>query len=233
MKKISEIGGEWSFWTITLPSWIHKLETEEKRTVASLQKIRDSWDKFMKWMKRQYGKFEYVRVFETHESGVLHVHFLASFHVPPEDFRIANKGKKNQYGYSSETKKVTVGYGLGKMHSVENLPIGDFARTVGYVTKYMTKEDDFVTKYLSKMRVRRIQTSRKIGAVPKGKSEYEWVLTPSVHIYEIKDGLEVFDLNRGKIIKEDDFEGEHHYPTFAEIMRNQAKATIAKDENEA
>ena len=217
MKKIAEIGGNWSFWTLTLPSWIHKLSSEEKRAKFSLMKIRQNWDTFMKWMKRQFGKFEYVRVFETHESGVLHLHFLASFHVPENDYKTVVKDGKRDYSYSSAAKKKTMFYGFGKMHSAENITNGDFAKTVSYATKYMTKEDDFVSKYLSKLRVRRIQTSRKIGAVPKSKGEYDWEIATGVSRFE-NDDIPTIDLNKNKVLKLADFEGETWYPTTREIM---------------
>lgn len=218
MKKISEIGGAWSFWTITMPSWIHKASTEEKRAKLSLLRIRANWDKFMKFMKRKFGGFQYVRVFETHSSGALHIHFLASFHVEDGDYKAVSKADKIEYHYCDSIKdSVKTTYNFGFMHSVENLPIGDFAKTVGYVTKYMTKEDDFVTKYLSKTRVRRIQTSRKIGAVPKSNSEYEWAIVNGVSRWENQD-IPTFDLNRKITLKTSDFEGGSWYPTTREIM---------------
>lgn len=218
MKKVSEIGGSWSFWTITMPSFIHKASTDEKRAKLSLLRIRANWDKFMKFMKRKYGKFEYVRVFETHESGCLHIHFLASFLVPGDDYKTAHIGTKKEYSYSASMKDtIKVSYNFGEMHSVINLPEGDFSKTVGYVTKYMTKEDDFVTKYLSKTRVRRIQTSRKIGAVPKSKSDYEWEIKNGVSKWENRY-IETIDLNRSKVLKDSDFEGGVWYPTTREIM---------------
>jgi hypothetical protein len=218
MQKVSEIGGAWSFWTITMPSFIHKASSDEKRAKLSLFRIRDNWDKFMKFMKRKYGKFEYVRVFETHESGCLHIHFLASFHVPDEDYKTAHKGTPKEYSYSASMKDVIkVSYNFGEMHSVINLPIDDFAKAVGYATKYMTKEDDFVAKYLGKTRVRRIQTSRKIGAVPKSKSDYDWSIVQGVSKYEAKD-IETIDLHKSKVLRDSDFEGGLWYPTTREIM---------------
>ena len=218
MKKISELGGAWSFWTITMPKRLHSHKDEETRCRMSLKSIRKNWDKFMKWMKRQWGKFEYVRVFETHESACLHIHFLASFHVSDDDYKTANEGTKLEYTYSRTMKDNCVYYGWGMMNSVVNLPEDDFALTVGYVTKYMTKEDDFVTKYLGKMRVRRIQTSRKIGAVPKSKSDYEWEVVTGVSKYQVED-IQTIDLNRSSEIKISDFEGESWYPTMKEVIK--------------
>jgi len=226
MKKIAELGGKWSFWTITMPSFIHKASTEEMRAKLSLMRIRANWDKFMKFMKRKFGRFEYVRVFETHKSGALHIHFLASFHVDAEDYKTTHKGETTEYSYCASLKDILkVAYNFGQMHSVINLPDGEFAKTVGYVTKYMTKEDDFVTKYIGKLRVRRIQTSRKIGAVPKGKSEYQWTVCVGVSIYENEE-IPTIDLNKGKSVKLEDFDGEHWYPTFEERKRENSKANI-------
>jgi len=222
MKKIGELGGEWSFWTITMPSFIHKASSEEKRAILSLKRIRANWDKFMKYMKRKYGKFEYIRVFETHESGTLHIHFLASFHVPREDYKTAHKGTSKEYSYSSEMKDVIkVNYNFGEMHSVINLDT-DFAGTVGYVTKYMTKEDDFVSKFLGEMRIRRIQTSKKIGAVPKAKSKDEWRVSTGISIYENEE-TPYFDLNKKRNIRKEDFGNEHWYPTFSEEFDKKPK----------
>lgn len=217
MRKISELGGKWSFWTITVPAWIHKLSSDEKRAKFSLMKIRQNWDKFMKWMKRQWGKFEYVRVFETHESGCLHIHFLASFHVAEEDYHVVNEGEENEYSYSRIMRDNCTHYGWGFENTVVNLPDGHFALTVGYVTKYMTKEDDFVSKYLKDMRVRRIQTSKKIGAVPKSKSDDIWTIAPGVSIYEIREG-DYTDLDKHRKVTEEDFSGEHWYPSYKEII---------------
>jgi hypothetical protein len=222
MKKIGELGGVWSFHTITMPDFIHKASTEELRALWSLKRIRKNWDRFMKWMKRTFGKFEYVRVFETHESGALHIHFLAGFHIAPEDYKTANKGKKNEYTYSRIIKDNVKSYGWGEMCSVINLPADDFALAVGYATKYMTKEDDFVSKYLGKERVRRIQTSGKIGAVPKGKSNGDWEIGAGVNIYE-NELDPYFDLNKKKRITNSDFEGEHWYPTEKETLDRKVK----------
>jgi len=228
MRKISEIGGEWSFWTLTMPSAFHKLPDEQSRARFSLKSIRKNWDKFIKFMKRKYGKFQYVRVFETHESGCLHIHFLASFHIHENDYKTVYKDNLRDYSYSASMKKETAYYGWGKIHAVENLPVGDFARTVGYVTKYMTKEDDFVTRYLGKLRVRRIQTSQGIGAVPKGKSEYEWSIVTGVSRFE-NEMIPTIDLNRSRMITALDFEDEGFYPTMSEMIRGLNSASISDE----
>ena len=215
MKKISELGGAWSFHTITMPEFIHGASTEELRCLWSLVRIRKAWGKFMKRLKREFGKFEYVRVFETHESAALHIHFLASFHVLEDDYHVANEGTKAEYSYSEKIKQIAPSCGFGVMCGAINLPLDNFALAVGYATKYMTKEDDFVTKYLGKMRVRRIQTSRKIGAVPKSKSDGQWEIAHGVDIYDNRI-RPYFDINTKHKLTDKDFGTEHWYPNEEE-----------------
>lgn len=211
MKKIAEIGGAWSFWTITMPKRLHKLETEEKRARYSLKSIRKNWDKFIKWMKRVWGKFQYVRVFETHETGVLHIHFLASFHVAASDYKVANAGTPLEYTYSRKMKDNCVYYGWGIMNSVINLPENDFALTVGYATKYLTKEDDFVTKYIKDLRVRRIQTSRGIGAANEQRGNGKWEIVACIYKHD-NDEMKYFDIDRHRLVEDADFGSKPYYP---------------------
>jgi len=188
MKKIADIGGEWSFWTLTMPSMFHKLKDEETRARYSLKSIRKNWDKFMKFMKRKYGKFEYVRVFETHESGCLHIHFLANFWIPDKDYKtVYDASGKKDYSYSADMKKDAVYYGWGKMHSVENLPIGDFARTVGYVTKYMTKLSDVGRGEFG--RIRRIQVSMGWAKWKKEGDTVNWELESGIFEQDIYSAM--------------------------------------------
>jgi len=123
---------------------------------------------------------------------------------------------------------IKVNYNFGEMHSVINLNDGDFAKTVGYVTKYMTKEDDFVSKYLSKTRVRRIQTSRGIGAVPKGKGEYEWSIVTGVSKWEARD-VKTIDLNKRIVLKDSSFDASNWYPTTEEIMKQWQILSVARE----
>jgi len=206
--KCSKISTDWSFHTLTVPDWIHKLETPEDRCLASLSRIRGGWDKFMKAMKRKFGKFEYVRVFEKHESGALHIHFLASFHLPPDDFRMPRK-KNAKFGYSKWIKKEAPKRGFGAITSSANLPTGASV-TVMYVTKYMTKEDDFVKELIGKYRVRRIQTSQGIGS-PKVIAELDWKLRTVIEKAE-NDEKHYFDVSARRYLSDEDFAGASYFP---------------------
>jgi len=176
---ISEI---WSFHTLTLPAWVreNKEFTDEDRTLASLSLIRANWDKFMKRLKRQLGAVQYFRVFEKHSDGCLHVHFLLSHWIPEDELKVAHgsyNAKKdtwnNHYSYWRWLKDVAPECGFGVMTSSENLR--DPKAGVGYTTKYMTKEDSFVSDMLSKYRIRRFQSSQGIGSQDDwGRTEDYW-----------------------------------------------------------
>lgn len=190
MLGVDKIGTQWSFHTLTCPKWIHHIEDEKERARASTIWIQKKWDIVMKAMKRLFGKFQYIRVLEKHESSVLHVHLLASFHVPIDDYKTANKGRKNkqgkslEYTYSASLKKLLTEHKYGYMTSSINLPIGDFAQTVGYATKYMTKEDDFIYELIGDLKIRRILTSRAFGAMKNAKSQDTWILAHGLNKHE-------------------------------------------------
>jgi hypothetical protein len=160
-------------------------------------------------MKRLFGKFQYVRVLEKHESAVLHVHLLASFHVPDSDYKIANKGKKNEYSYSANFKKLLKKQKFGYMTSSINLPVGDFASTVGYATKYMTKEDDFIYALIGDLKIRRILTSRAFGAMKHAKSEDTWMLAHGLNKHE---AIGYTDLDLHKKVTQEMMQHESSYP---------------------
>ena len=87
----------WSFWTITLPSYV--------TSDGSYQFIREDWDKLIKALRVQYGDFSYVRVLENHKSGKLHVHMLASIRIA--DARKVTR-KDGSYYWTSDTAKSIV-----------------------------------------------------------------------------------------------------------------------------
>jgi len=180
LPSISEV---WSFHTLTLPSWVraNKEYSSEDRTIASLSLIRANWDKIMKRIKRQLGSnVQYFRVFEKHLDGCLHVHFLLSHWIPEVgdcgeqlELRFVDKGDESYY-YWPFLKTIAPECGFGYISSSENIYI-DPKKTVGYVTKYMTKEDFDINQMLSKYRIRRFQSSQGIGSQEKwGQTEDFW-----------------------------------------------------------
>lgn len=214
---ISEV---WSFHTITCPAWIHNNRefSPEDKTLASLSLIRANWDKLMKRIKRQVGSVEYFRVFEKHESGVLHVHFLLSHWIPDLDLygsetelRFVDREDKS-YIYWPYLKDNAAQCGFGYVCSSENLYVP--TKAVLYTTKYMTKEDSYLGDMFGKYRMRRFQSSQGIGSQEKwGKSEDFWEIRSFVDASTGK----VRDLNLGV-----DFELEtgELYPSIEEYNKS-------------
>jgi len=223
---ISEV---WSFHTITLPSWVRENDDfdDEQRTLASLSLIRANWDKLMKRVKRQLGaNVQYFRVFEKHWDGVLHVHFLLSHWIPDDELKISHgsyNAKKdtwnNHYSYWRWLKDNAPECGFGFMTSSENLIEAKAA--TGYVTKYMTKEDYFVTDMLSKYRVRRFQSSQGLGSQENwGKSEDFWEIRSFIDGGMISQ-QDYHDLNIKRDIVPSMLGNQNEYPPTEQYQKAQ------------
>lgn len=213
---ISEV---WSFHTLTLPAWVreNKEYSDEDRTLASLSLIRANWDKLMKRLKRQLGNVQYFRVFEKHGDGVLHVHFLLSHWIPEGELKVTHGSYNpksdtwnNHYCYWRWLKDNAPECGFGFMTSSENLR--DPKAGVGYTTKYMTKEDYFLSDMLTKYRIRRFQSSQGIGSQEAwGKTEDFWEVRTFVDRGMIS-ALPYHDLNIKMDIRESMLGASGEYP---------------------
>lgn len=229
---ISEV---WSFHTVTLPAWVRETPeySEEDRTIASLTLIRANWDKLMKRIKRQLGTVQYFRCFEMHKDGVLHVHFLLSHWIPdlddygsPLELRFVDKGKKS-YSYWPFLKQAVAETGFGYMTSSENLYIA--TKAVGYVTKYMTKEDFFYSNMLSKYRIRRFQSSQGIGSQEEwGKSDDFWEVRtfidePMINQQTYHDLNLKTDITKGMLGKMGEYPTNAQYEKSSEEQKRRKK----------
>lgn len=219
----------WSFHTITLPPWVRKNKDfeDEDRTIASLSIIRSNWDKLMKRIKRQLGAIQYFRCFEMHSDGVLHVHMLISHHIPQNELKTANKGKKTQYTYWRWMKDNAPECGFGYMTATENLENG--TKATGYVTKYMTKEDLFYSDMLSKYRIRRFQSSQGIGSQNDwGKTEDFWEVRSFIDEYMI-NAQTYHDLNLKMDITKGMLGNQGEYPPSIQYEKSSEEQRRRKD----
>lgn len=224
---VSEV---WSFHTLTLPSWVRENKdfTDEDRTLASLSLIRANWDKFMKRLKRQVGAAQYFRVFEKHGDGCLHVHFLLSHWIPEDELKISHgsyNAKKdtwnNHYSYWRWLKDNAPECGFGVMTSSENLR--DPKAGVGYTTKYMTKEDSFVSDMLSKYRIRRFQSSQGIGSQDEwGKTDDYWEVRSFVD-ESLIDQVTYHDTNLKIDVRKSMLGNQGEYPPVAQYEKSDAE----------
>lgn len=219
---ISEV---WSFHTLTLPDWVRKNKefSDEDRTLASLSLIRANWDKLMKRLKRQLGSIQYFRVFEKHSDGVLHVHFLVSHWIPENELHfvkpyVDRKGKEQgNYWYWRWLKDNVPECGFGVMTSSENL--NDPKAGVGYTTKYMTKEDYFLSDMLAKYKIRRLQSSQGIGSQEEwGKSEDFWEVRSFIDEHMVS-AQEYHDLNVKMDVRKSMLGNQGEYPPVSQYEK--------------
>jgi len=190
-KRISKLGGDW--WFITLTAH------ENIRTPAgSLDNIRKNLDRLFKRVKRVWGKIEYVRVYEKHIKGAFHVHIIMSglsarvrrfyarnrqVHYKPVDTETG----KGTWGVQTWFKRNCREIGLGYM--VQAVWLESTTKTVNYICKYLTKAcQDFYERYL-----RRIQTSQGIGS-PFERGSGDWNVVTSIWRGMLGD-CELTDLN--------------------------------------
>lgn len=198
---------EWSFSTLTLPEYVHEMETEIDRLFGSIRFIRNQWDRTMKTLKRQYGRFEYVRVLESHKSLALHVHLLASIHF---DDLI----ERDKFHQSPAFQKIFESYewGFTDTRHMENGVTG----TVNYVTKYMTKTSPNFHSAVSGAHLRRIQTSRKIGSPQSEESPTIWIPRYAINSRDLEIASDYgkywWDLNEKRVITGDDLYPIDAYP---------------------
>lgn len=172
----------------------------------------------MKRLKREYGKFQYVRVVEQHQSGAAHIHLLASFNA--SDIRTVTRRDGSTYSYSKAIKGHAVECGFGYIIDNRNIANeGDekIYHVAAYVTKYMTKDLIETDQTRKKWRVRKIQTSRAIKRL-NFDTEREWVLKSGVMVDEFVNSDSIwFDVTRGKPIVIESFRGGIAYPPLQKI----------------
>lgn len=106
----------WYFGTITMH--------ENWRGWASVVNYQTNWNKFYQRMRRiTHGPLYYCLLPEHHKDGSLHVHLISTCQAKTRWWK--DEGRACGFGYKSE-----------------NEPLGDTARAVLYVTKYVSKSLD-------------------------------------------------------------------------------------------
>lgn len=220
---IKAVGGAWYFVTFTLESKDHQ------GLVYSLMMWRNVWNAFMQAIRRMTkDKLHYIRVFEQHKDGTLHVHMLINF--APSDLekrKFWNKRKKKYdvVWQSQAIDDVLARFGLGRVYTWLYVTPSDAktleeaaVRVSGYVTKYLTKQNVEIIEQVSKhegLRIRSIQTSQGWWNFEKDFSELEWQVR-LLHIYEFEQseeaGLYSYDINKDEQIEIEDFHEESYYP---------------------
>lgn len=201
----------WSLVTVTARAKAHKHGT-------TLETIIKSWDKLIKRLKRAWGNFEYLRVYEKHESGQFHAHMLINY--KPDDatdakkYQAVGKGRRYRGQAHKELKRACWGSGLGYICDFSPIDTdgleGEHAinRVAYYVTKYLTKNLANVPKG-----TRRIQPSLGIGK-PRGidGAGGKWEAKLFLYEHDIDELGVIEDVSRKHLVSYDDFDSIEVYP---------------------
>ena len=217
------VGKKWVFLTLTVPPWAHTLAP-----AISLKVLKKAWDGMydrLRWLNR--GKFSYVLVFETHASGVFHVHALCDLGAHYDkytvwDFSTGSRAEiianEKMHPFCLWLKDAATDEGAGWVCHATRIREGatgqDNARlAVGYMTKYFTKA---VTEVILPPRQRRICTSRDIGS-PRSKSKklYSWSIKPAIHFTHV-ERVKFWHVKEGRLLDASDFGDDGYYPPLSD-----------------
>lgn len=213
----------WVFVTLTVPPWVHN-----KPVNVSLEILKKAWGKM--YDKLRYlngGKLSYVLVFETHASGIFHVHALCNmgnkydaygvtinYALPHEERIQAEKEHPFCIWLKEKCVDVKLGWVCHATRIREGNTSKDNARlAVGYITKYFTKA---VKEVILPKRARRVCTSRDIGSPrSKSKKEFSWSLKGSINWRSTKS-VPHWLVTEGRILGPGDFGDDGYYPSIEE-----------------
>ena len=208
----------WHFWTLTLDGKNH-----EGNTAKSLQVWREGWDKLMKRVKRDLGAMRYVRVFETHQDGTLHVHMLCDKTYPDVVAVLESDGRINYR--SDDLKSHLEALALGWRHDLKPIVTnnaendGNARNVSAYCVKYMTKDIQSNVRSTLRLagmdRVRMIQTSQQWANVPTSATPRAWKKGGLQFVTFDKltlDGIVTVDVDIKRVVTTGDYYGYDVYP---------------------
>lgn len=230
MNEVKKSGKKlWYFWTLTLDGKDHK-----SNTAYSLQVWREVWDKLMKRIRRDLGKIKYIRIFETHKDGTLHVHMLTSHAYSDRQKRTNNMGKvvHESATLSKHLKELDLGWvhDLKLIRTKENDMENVGANVGAYITKYMTKDlQGHIRQDLKDAgmgRIRMIQTSQGWDDEPQeNHDKLEWTAEPLyfVEYMAIQHPKTAYDISRDYKITIDDFYEYKHFPNAISDLVDEAE----------
>lgn len=201
---------EWAWFTLTAHS-------KARGAYRSITNLRGAWDKLMKRMKRKYGDFDYVRIFERHADGSYHIHAIVSIYFDDIYYRVTRKGKNKgkKVPYSLWLKYNAIELKTGMYTHAENFSamfqsIDDFQQNSKLnegLSQYEIEEGiralqaglvaSYITKYATKLspefkteigRVRHLQTSQK-WIRPEKESDEKWEMKFGIYRQDVIKAL--------------------------------------------
>lgn len=211
----------WIFVTLTVPPWAHEQPVE-----VSLALLKKAWNgMYDKLRYKNGGKLSYILVYETHASGIFHVHALCdlgdvydgygvviNFALPHDERILAEKAHPFCVWLKEKATDEKLGWVCHATRIKEGATGKDNARlAVGYITKYFSKA---VREVVLPKRARRICTSRDIGS-PRSKSskKYTWHLKPAIN-HRSASGFPHWLVSEGRVLGPGDFGDDGYYPSI-------------------
>lgn len=213
----------WIFITLTAPRWAHR------DPLASLKVLKEGWGKlYDKLRYRNGGALSYVMVFETHASGIFHIHALVDMGDIYDAYDVlipihltgkerVEAEKKHPFGKWLKDKATDskMGWVCHATRIREGGTGQDNARlAVGYISKYFTKGS---LEMIMPERWRRLGTSRDIGSPrSKSKKEFTWVVRNAISIQDVKF-IPHYLISEGRLLDPSDFGESSLYPPPSDI----------------
>lgn len=211
----------WIFVTLTVPGELHSLSVN-----VSLERLKKAWNgMYDKLRYKNGGRLSYVLVYETHKSGIFHVHALCDMGDCYDEYRVTINYKlphderilaEKDHPFCLWLREKATDEKLGWVCHATRIREGETGKdnarlAVGYITKYFSKA---VNEIVLPKRARRICTSRDIGS-PRSKStkKYEWALKPAVH-WKHAMQLPHWLISEDRGLQASDFGDDGYYPSL-------------------
>ena len=209
--RIEEVGASgWSFATVTARGRAHRHGT-------TLIALTQSGDRFFKRLRRAFGNFDYLRVFEHDAKGAVHMHIL--MRVSPKDIDDMTKWftygqrqkdgtiiKKKRYRGIGHIllKRAAFGVGLGYICDFSPINVANcdddnhaMNTVIFYITKYLTKS---MQANFGKG-TRRVQASQKFKVNKIDVNDAgTWKLIVQVYYTDVLELGDIRDLSRQRLI---------------------------------
>ncbi len=163
---INHYSGQWYFMTLTA----HRYWRGE---IRSLINLRQGWTKLYHRFLRMVGKFHYIKIYEHHKDGSLHLHLLTDLKLAYKYSMKQSKktGQLIKVYRSKVLKDMAAQCGIG--YKADYQPLENTGLAAWYLTKYLHKsigKSDFPRS------LRRIQASTGWPKLPEkgGDSLLSW-----------------------------------------------------------
>lgn len=174
---------EWYFVTLTAHG-------NMRTTDESLANLRFAWDKVRKRIhRRKTQKWHYIRVFEHHKDGALHIHMLTNMHMNIRSW--GGMFAKAGGGWNADVRD---------LH-------GDTKYKANYMTKYMTKDEGSMPRSL-----RRVNASHGWAKVEKPYAALDWRVQSFVSDRDVIAYKQVIDVQTDHVVTLDDYIDHPFYP---------------------